>query len=294
MERAALDEAHAVFVDSIFKFRDGEELTAYLEESQMIPLDGSARAFILWKIKEVPLLPAGEKDLLIIITSGKKKLEDSRAKRSHNFPKLKSFDDNNEVLSFILKEGENRNIDLRRIAGALFVNNGNDLRKIVSEIRKLSILTLPGEVVTPEVARSLMCFSADLTPKSIVDAVCDGHTVKALVFYDRLQEIGEETGWIIAYLHRHVVQQLRMGHLLHSGASDSRCAELLGIHPFIFKKMRENRSGLWSHESLSSSINTLANLDIMHKRGNNFARFGLELEIARLSEESKNVHSRRQ
>lgn len=289
MERAALDEAKASLVDSIHKFRLPDELSEYLEESQMNTISGSARGFILFDPKEIPLFPVGARDVLIIVTSTKKKLEDSRAKRSHNFPKLKTYDDKNEVINWILREGELHNIDLTRVASALFVNCGNGLRKIASEIKKMAVLVPPGSIVTPEDARSVMCFSADLSPRNVIDAICYGQTVRALAYYDRLQECGDETGWIIAYMHRHVLQQIRLESLHQSKSSDSRGAELLGIHPFLYRKMRESRLGLWSHSSLIISVGTLADLDIAQKQGDMNARLGLELEIIRLSEEAKNV-----
>lgn len=287
MEQAASDEAAASLVDYTKNYRDSEDIPAYLEESQILPIFGEARAFIFWNPGEVPLLPVGERDVLIIVTNFKKKLEDTRAKRVHNFSKLKTYDDKNEVLGWILREGERRNIDLNKIASMLFVNSGKSLRKIFSEINKLSVLTPPGGVVTPEIARSVICFSAELTPKNIIDSICEGQTARAIAYYDKLQEGGDETGWVIAYMHRHVLQQLRLEHLNKSGL-ESRGAEILDVHPFLYKKMRESRLGIWSNASLLSSVATLADLDIAHKKGSVSARFGLELEVIRLGEEAKN------
>jgi DNA polymerase III delta subunit len=286
MEQAASDEAAASLAESIQIYKDPENLSSYLEESQIIPISGEARAFIIWNPGEVPLLPVGEQDVLIIVTNFKKKLEDARAKRVHNFSKFKAYDDKNDVINWILREGERRNRDLNQIASMLFVNSGKSLRKIFSEINKLSVMTPPGGVVTPEIARSVICFSAELTPRNIIDSICNGQTSRAIAYYDKLQEGGDETGWIIAYVHRHVLQQLRLEHLNKSDL-ESRGAEILDIHPFLYKKMRESRIGIWSNASLLSSVATLAELDIAHKKGNILARFGLELEIIRLSEEAK-------
>ena len=293
MEQAAFDEAAASLAEFIQTYRNPEDLDSYLEESQMFTLSGEARAFIVWNPKEVPLFPIGERDVLIIVTNFKKKLEDVRAKRVHNFSKFKTYDDKNEVISWILREGERRNIDLNKVASMLFVNTGNSLRKIFSEINKLSVMTPSGGMVTPEIARSVICFSAELTPKNIIDAICNGQTAHAIAYYDKLQEGGDETGWIIAYMHRHVLQQLRLEHLNRSEISESRGAEILNVHPFLYKKMRESRLGIWSDASLLSSVKTLADLDIAHKQGSVAARFGLELEIIRLGEESKNVKRNR-
>lgn len=286
-EQAALEEAQSRLVPvSTYHLPDG--LSSYLDDSQMdVP---GARSFIVYGAKDVPALPAGKDDLLVVVAEGKKKLEHPSAKRVLSFQKLKSFDDNNEVVKWIVREGEKLNIDLSRVAGALFVNCGEGLRKLSSEIRKLTVLTPPGGTVTPEVARSILCFSADLRPSSIVTAVCEGNPVKALALYDKLQEIGDETGWILAYMQRHVVQQLRMLALESSDLPADRRAAIVGIHPFLYRKAStKEKLGLWSQKSLLASLRTLCDLELAHKRGDVSARVGLESEIVRLSEEARNV-----
>lgn len=285
-ERAARDEARASLTSPPLEYDGREDLAPYVEEAQMAPLDGLGRTFIIWGVTEVPPLPEGDNDVLVAVSAGKKPLSDPRARRVHNFPKLKAYDDNNDVLRWILKEGESLNIDLTRVAGALFVNCGGGLRKLSSEIRKLAVITTPGGVVTPDKARPVMCFSAELTPKNVIDAVCEGQTSRALAFFDKLQDMGDETGWVLAYMQRHVVQQIRLEALVGRNVPDA--ADRMGLHPFIFRKMKESRLGLWSRESLLFSINTLCELDVMHKSGNSFACHGLEFEVIRLSEEARN------
>ena len=290
MERAVRDEVAVSLIGEVSEFRLPDGLEGFLYESQTPLLSGAPRAYVLWDVVEIPSLPEVEKDLIVCVAKGiKKPLSDKRAKRSHTFPKLKSYSDNNEIVRWILKEGERLNIDLSRVAPALFVNCGSNLRKISSEIEKMSVLTPPGTAVSPDEARSLMCFSADLNPQQIVDAICDGYTVRALAFYDKLQEANDETGWIIAYLQRLSIQQLKLEILREKKASDSEAAAALGVHPFIFKKMILGRQGLWSRKSVLGSIDTLCELDVAHKRGDVSARFGLESEIIRLSEEARDV-----
>ncbi len=288
MERAAQDEAELSLADEVMNFWAPKGVDAYLQESQLALLGGGKRAYIIWDATEVPSLPENSQDTLIVV-SGKKALQHSQAKRALKFQKLKAFPENNEVLSWIIKEGECHNIDLSRVAGALFVNTGNSLRKLATEVDKLALVMPEGGTVTPDIARSLLCFSAELTPKEIVDSLCDGHTAKALAFLDKLQERADETGWIIAYLQRHVIQQLRFELLVEQKTPDDRAAITLGVHPFVLKRMYVTRKGLWTKQSLRQSIDTLCDLDIAHKRGSSWSQVGLELEIIRLSEEAKYV-----
>jgi DNA polymerase III delta subunit len=289
MERAARDEAGSFLADEILEY-GGDDLDSFLLESQTSPIVRSRRAFILWGAKDVPYVPDG--DDLFVIVSGKKLLKDPRAVRSLKFPLLKSYPENNEVVKWILKEGERFNIDLSRVAVALFVNVGKSLRKLSSEISKLSETVSPGACVTPDDARPLMCFSSELTPKEVVDSVCDGHTARALAFYDKLQERGDETGWIIAYMQRHVVQQLKLETLQDRKSPDDETAAALGVHVFVLRRILMSRGGLWSKDSLKSSLEVLCDADVSHKSGSAAARFVLESEIVRLSEEARNVKRR--
>jgi DNA polymerase III delta subunit len=281
VERAAREEAALHVPDEIIEYELPDQLEQYLEDSQIVPIISGRRAYIV-KSDKVPDLPIYKDDILIVI-GGKKPIVDPRAKRVLSFPKLKTYDDNNEVLRWILKEGENRNVDLERVAVGLFLNSGNCLRKLASEIEKLVVLTPSGYQVTLDVARSVMCFSAELTPKSVIDAICEGHTVKALTFYDRLQEQHDETGWILAYLQRHVAQQMRSDLLLTSGVSPNRAAEVIGIHPYVYLKTFNQRRDLWPVEMLKKSLGSLCDLDTLHKQGVD-VRCGLEIEIITLSE----------
>lgn len=291
-ERKALEEASSRLSDSVIRYRMPDDLPLYAEEAQLVPFLGQARVFVLFDVKEVPDLPSGDADLLVCVSAAKKKLSDRRATRVHVFPKLKTFADNNEVVRWILQEGDALNIDLSRVASALFVNSGKSLRKISSEIRKLAVLTPSGGIASPDDARAVMCFSAELTPRNIVDSICEGHPAKALTYYDKLQEGAEETGWVIAYLQRHTVQHLRLVTMSSAGESADSMARGLGVHPFVFRKVVRPRIGLWSASSLSRSADRLGELDVLHKSGGP-ARIGLEEEIVRLSEEAReNVEKR--
>jgi DNA polymerase III delta subunit len=280
MERAALGEATSMLPDSVLRF---DEEAAYVEEMSCRPIGGGRRVFVV-RATSVPKLP-NDPDVLIVLS--KKKLELATATRRLDFPKLKTYDDKNEVVAWVVKEGERYNIDLKRVALGLFVNSRKSLRKLASEVRKLSVL-VPSGPVTPEDVRSVLPFSADLTPKEIVEAVCEGHPVKAVAYVDRLQEAQDETGWIIAFLQRHVIQQLRVELLSASGLAPQDVAKRIEMHPFVFKKVVEPRLGLWSPSSLKTSLAELCRLDLAHKRGKKYAALGLEAEVIRLSEEAKN------
>lgn len=288
-ERAALAEASTSLPDAVGRYRFPRELSRYMDEAfKPDVLESHRTCFIVWGAITVPELPAYECTVVVV---SKKRIDDKRAARAVDFPKLKTFFDNNEVLRWIIKEGERLKIDLTRVAAALFVNCGSCLRKLASEIEKLATITPTGGAVSPDDVRSLLSFSSELTPRQIVDSICEGQTSRALAFYDKLQERGDETGWILAYMHRHVLSQLRTDLLLEQGCPPDRAAQIVGMHPFVFRKGPLAQRGLWTTASLRQSLQTLGDLDVLHKRGKDVT-CSLEFELVRISEEARTCRQR--
>lgn len=291
MERAAKNAASSRLFNETFEYKFPDDKEKYLEESRIGLFGENPKAFILHDCDQIPDLPENELDLLVIVMNvNKEQLQDKRITQSFHFPKLKNFGNKNEYVEWILKEGERLNIDLSRVANALFVNCGNRLRKISSEIEKIAVVTTKGHVVSPDLVRSVLCFSAEITPKNIVDAVCEGRTSVAISYYDRLQDLGDETGWILSYMYRHVLQMFRLSEFVSLNHDESQISQALNVTSFILKKFIMPMRGLWSRDSLRSSITTLSMIDEMNKKGRGFAEYFLESEIVRLSEEARNVH----
>jgi DNA polymerase III delta subunit len=170
------------------------------------------------------------------------------------------------------------------------VNCGERLRKLSSEVEKLATITPRDGTVTPDIARSVLCFSSEISPKDIIEAICEGKTAAALTYMDRLQDSGDETGWILSYLRRHVLQMIRLKSSLSSGVDETIVSESLGVNPFVLKKFLMPLQGLWSMESLISSAETLSSVDEMNKTGSGLPEYLLECEVVRLSQEAMNVH----
>jgi DNA polymerase III delta subunit len=281
-ELTALEEAESL-ADKVIKFDLESQTSEYEEDVSMPGFNNEKICYVLFGAKNVPeLLPSGDNSA-IIVSDKKIRLDDSRASKILEFKKLKSYDDNNEVIRWIIKEGNRLGIDLGNVANAIFIHCGDNLRKIYSEIKKLSVIAPLNKVITQDVARSILCFSADVSPRHVIDAICSGHTARALAFYDKLQEHGDETAWMLSYLQRHVLQQVYMEKLTSLKSSD--IPGKLGVNPYIYKKVMTKNLGKWSVGSLIHSINTLCDLDVKHSKGDFLTHYGLELEIIRLSEE---------
>ena len=281
VERAVEDEIASSLCGETIEFDMSDSATSYASDATLSVFNSDPRVVIIRNCNSIPDLPESDNLVIAVSPIGKKRIDDPRSIRSHNFPKLKSYDDNNEVVKWILKEGNRFNIDLSRVAGALFVNSGNRLRKLASEVEKLSLVCPKYSVVTPDDARSTLCFSADLTPKEIIDAVSSGNPGKAMSYYDKLQEQGDETGWIIAYMFHHVLNVLRASLITDKNVIH----DVLGVHPFVVKKTILPLVNKWTVNSLRKSSMALSDADILNKSGSQRAKMILESEILRLSTE---------
>jgi len=242
-------------------------------------------------IRDAEGIPDVDRSLTVIVcaSANKQIFRSELADKRHYVAKPKVSGDKNEAISWIIKEGQKRNNDLSRIAGALFVNTGLRLRKLASEIDKIADLVEAGTIVSPEMIKPVVVFSAELTPKNIIDAVQDGRTAAALAYYDRLQEKADETGWIIAFLHRHVIQMYRVHIAKAAKKSDKQIAQILEVTDFVYSKFIEPYSGLWKPQSLQESVVRLARLDILNKQGLADVTPELQTEIIRLAEEARNA-----
>jgi DNA polymerase III delta subunit len=235
-------------------------------------------------VDSVPVLP--DDGTIILVSVSDKSLKDNRAKRVIELNKYKSYDKNG-IAQWALREGNRFNLSLNDVVGALFVNCGNDLRKIRSEIRKLKVISDQNGIVDLEIAKQVLCFSTELTPKSIINAVCNGKTSHALVFYDKLQEKGNETGWIAEYVYRHVLQFIRLRLAFDAGLLVGEAVKSLGLNMGTYRNNIESYQNLWSFQSLRKSLEVLCEIDLLHKNGFSTASFYLEQEIIRLSEEAR-------
>lgn len=285
--RAALDCVSASLIESVSYFDLPDDLDRYLFESQTCSFDLRPRAYVLNNVSEIPELPFHEQDLLIVV-AGKKSLSDKRSKLVLNFPKLKAYDDNNEVVYWIEKEGEQRNIDLSNVSVHLFVSCGNCLQKLSSEIEKLADFSVESSTVTHEIVYKIVGFSAELTPKQIVDAVCRGRTGLSVSLLSLLQEHGDESGWVISYMQHYLTQMLKMKLMSQNNKKEDQIIASLGVSPFVYKRFLCDQMKIWSVKSLRESLEFFCDLEVLHKRGVPAATL-LELEIIRLSEEARNV-----
>lgn len=239
--------------------------------------DQKRRLFIIEDYQ--PDIPDIESDTIVIIKSKVSKLPSHYKKISVESINVKKQQD---IQKWIHQYGKKFNIDLSKVSSALFVNHGSALRKLAIEIEKIFYLHGPG-VITPDDIRPLIYLSNEVTPKNIIEAVDEGNTRKALAYYDFLQGKIDETGWIIAYFHRHSIQCAVLSKYSEA-MTDDAISDFFKI-PRFFIASAKFRSTCRTYDSWKSCSDLMSRLDVLHKSGHPSAPFLLEKEIIRLSEE---------
>ncbi len=247
-------------------------------------LDNKTRTYIIEGDVDFSSLHFEESDLVFVVNP-KKDLPFKSQKQK--FSKFKPYE-KEKIINWIIEEGERFKIDLSRVAFYLFVNLGNSLRKINSEIEKISIICQHHSIKkpTPDIIKGSLIFSVEITPKNIIDSIYEFNSKKAMTYYDVLQSRNDETGWILAYLMRSVSNQFLVNKLCHSGKSENEMSSLLGVHSFVIRKQYIDFIDSWSNEFLSQTLKKLSFLDFSHKSGKN-VKPDLEIQIIQISEEPK-------
>lgn len=263
-EREARRQVLNFLSDEVLEFIFPGDEKSYVSQINSVSLFPKSYSYILWNVSQIPVL--SKDSSTIIVSSLGKTLKSSVASLVFNFPKLKT----NDVVDWITEEGRFRKIDLERVAGALFVNHGTCLRKIASEIEKLSVISdfdnFP--IISPEEAKSIMCVSAEINPSMIIDFISVGKSSNIILVLNRLQS---NISYVISYVFKHLFEVFE--------------SEVFGSPVNV--KMK-NFMGKWKVVSLQKAIKILRDLDVAQRRGDPSVPFRLEFELLRLSEEVKN------
>lgn len=205
-----------------------------------------------------------------------------------SLPPLKVSNNRNDVIDWIIDEGKTLNIDLSKVASALFVNSGIRLRKIYSEIQKISEMVNPGSTVEFSDIRDIIVFSGDLTPKELTNSIINRRSKTAFSLYDKLQVDDSETGWIVSYLQNEFSQIFSYGYMKKSGVDDDSIADSMGINRWVLSNFvipNYDRPGV---ANIRRHLGELNSIEIDHKSGSGNAEFRLLNLIYEITSEAGN------
>lgn len=212
--------------------------------------------------------------------------KDSRKAYLKEYPKLKTFDSNNQVLGFI--EDELRRVGVRfdaKVPEMIFNLAGADLHALRNEIQKFGLLVGAGNILTLQHVGMILTVGANTNVWQVIDAASRKEKQKALNLLSSLYRFSAEDPSIgLAYALMKQVERLYVGCTLRKkGASSDDIAPRIGMHPYpcrtTFMPMVEKHTV----ESLGSMMQKLCKLDVEIKRTSHSKRTLLELAVLHLA-----------
>jgi DNA polymerase-3 subunit delta len=152
--------------------------------------------------------------------------------------KLKTWENNNEVIKWIPEEAKRLGISLDKgVADMLYKFVGADLHKITNELRKLTILVGKGGKATIDQLKSVAVPVMPADPFQIVEATLRKDEASAMnaisLFY---RNTGDEASIIISTSLMRQVEKLAVARqLLDKGTPEDEVASRIEMHAFRFR-----------------------------------------------------------
>jgi len=258
----------AIVVDNAHKFKPEKAMKAYLDGKGPRDL-GSVLALIVRDDKPLAFWS---------------KLGDKATFREHK--KLKTFDNNNEVVKWIQEEAKRLKLVVDyRTASIMFHAGGGDLYRLSNELQKLRLILEAGTTVTLDHLKLVMTPGSNAEPWTVSDAAFDKNTKKALNSLSSLYKyVADDPAMPVLYSMMRQAEKLFVTRtLLDAGVAHDDIAARLGVHPYKFKLTLLQQAGKHSKRKLASVMQNLCRLDVDLKRTSHSKRTLLELAILDLA-----------
>ena len=222
MERGFDDTPRMIIVDDAHRVKGDKALKAYIEEKSVTDTSTILVAIVRTeKLGEVwqKVGPKG---------------------RVNEYKKLKTWDDNNQVVSWI--ESEVKRVDRRLDPGVsdlLFRHTGGSLYKVANEIRKMCLVIPKGEKITTAHLALYIASAPAAEPHQVSDAAIEKDPVRAM---NRLSVLYRTQGDevivpVVSMLSKAVERALVARRILDKGGSEDDIAAQIGVNPYIIKRL---------------------------------------------------------
>lgn len=183
-----------------------------------------------------------------------------------HYPKLKTWDNNNEILGWIEREAGDLELVLDGdVPTMLFDFYGDDLYGIANTLRKLSWLLGKGGKVTSSVVVSVAIRTRNSTGFRVADAVFVRNIRKALQEFSLLcVASGENSAAIltVSALQKQICKLILARHALDRGSDSGEVAAQLEMHPWRFKTYFQPMVQEYTLKTLLDAMAGLCRLDL--------------------------------
>lgn len=181
-------------------------------------------------------------------------------------------------------QGRRRNIEPGAVSLlAAFV--GNDLRLLDQELEKL--LTYAGQerAITRRDVQLMVSYVREASIFDLVDAVGRRDSRQAMKLLHSLLEEGQHPLYVLAMITRQFRILLRIKELLAKGTSVTDIRTLMGLHPYVLKKMLRQAPN-FSIAQLQSIYRDLLEIDVAAKTGGMKPELALDLFVTELQRQT--------
>jgi DNA polymerase III delta subunit len=261
--RSMDDTLRVVIVDEANKIKGDKALKQYIDEKN--PKDDTTVLVAIIRSEKCPAVWAQ--------AAKKGKLLEHK--------KLKTWDNNNEVVKWVETEARRIGITLDKgVADAFFFLLGSNLYRIASELQKLSIL-VGKEKATMEHLKLVISPAQTATPYQVAEAAADKNPRQAMNWLSTVyKNMGDDADVPIAYaLMKRVEQLIVVRSLLDRGISEDDIAASIGMHPFKFKNSLLLQARKHLLRDLIRSMGRLCRLDANVKGQSSSPRTHVELAV---------------
>lgn len=182
--------------------------------------------------------------------------------------KFKTWDDNNEVVKWILEEAKRLKLDLNiQIAKAMFQVDGDDLYRLSSELGKLKLLVDKSSVTIAHL-RLVMTPTSTVESWDVAEAAFLRNPKKALSLLSDLYRYAAEDPslMILGALIKGVERIFVARSVMDKGAAPDDVAASIGMHPYRFKKSLLPQVEKQTVPRLVKAMQNLCKLDVDLKR----------------------------
>lgn len=144
---------------------------------------------------------------------------------------------------------------------------GDDPALLSQEIEKASLyLGQKPRNITVGVFQDVGCRTAGRNLFELIDAVAERRGSAALEVFGELMAQGKPPVMLVSMLSRHFLQMLEASCFLREGISPQNLASVMGIHPFVAKKLtKQTRS--FSLLEIERILDSILELDLTIKKG---------------------------
>lgn len=211
---------------------DGSERVVIVDEANKIKGDKQLKRYI--EAKD----PKDASTILVAIIRSEKlsSLWEEAAKKGKRFEykKLKTYDDNNEVVKWIEAEAKKLGIALDKgIASTMYQLVGGDLHRLANELEKLRVIA-KGEPVTAATLNLVLSPSPVAEPWQVAEAAVEKDVKKAMNLLSILyRNQGDDANVPLTYaLMRQVEKLIVARQMVDRKASDEEIAAAIEMHPW--------------------------------------------------------------